>query len=893
VGGGTLEGRNAEWVARGIARWVALSLRNGPLVVAMTLLLCVAAGVYAYRNLGVNVDPNDLFSEDLRFQRMTREFAAHFPTLTDSLLIVVDGEDPEAARGAADALAARLQQRPDLFRSVYFPGEESFFEIHGLLYTELDDLDTFGDDMARLQPVIGQLAHAPNLATLTRVIRTGLEHLEQGGITPERWERVLDHYRRATVAVYTESPVSVPWESVLFEGLAFDPTTRRVLVAEPVLDFDRILAAKAPIEAIRAAAEELDLDGQPDVRVRVTGYPALNYEEFLGLAHDTVLAGALSFLLVIAVLFVAFRSLVVVAATAVTLLSGLVWSAGLATLTVGELNPASIAFSVLFIGLGVDFMIHLGMQVVDALRAGAAVPAAFDRGARTTGSALVLCALTTAIGFLAFLPTEYKGISELGVICAGSMVIIAFQALTVYPVLVAWWLREPALERLRARRAWSVPFPVPRHPRAIIAVALLCALVGGVPAIRSELETNVIALRNPKAESVQAFMDLLDSERGTPWYLDMLAPDLERAQQLARAARELSTVERAITLADYVPEDQDDKLEILSDVALFLDLPPGAGERSDPPDAAEQVDALRRLADFLDVESVSQTSSGLARSARLLRQEIERFLVRVDSEPDPGPALAALEDVLLSSLPDQLERLRLNLEASAIDAEALPKGLVERMLASDGMARVQVFPAEDLGEQAAMVRFVESVRPIWPDITGLPVNLVESSYVTWDSLWAAMGWALLAIALLLLLLWRNPVQAAVALVPLILAVALTAAATVVFDLPLNFVNICVLPLLLGIGVDSGIHMVHRAKHTAWDGGSLLASTTAQAVLFSAFTTLASFGTLILSDHRGIASLGALLVIGMIFTLVGNLVLLPALLVVRRERAKLGGAVGGR
>jgi hypothetical protein len=277
----------------------------------------------------------------------------------------------------------------------------------------------------------------------------------------------------------------------------------------------------------------------------------------------------------------------------------------------------------------------------------------------------------------------------------------------------------------------------------------------------------------------------------------------------------------------------------------------------------------------------------------MLREELDRFLLRVDSEPDPGPALAALEQELLASLPAQLERLRLNLEASAITLDRLPVGLVERMLSEDGTARVQVFPSEDLSDREAMVRFVESVRSIWPDITGLPVNLVESSYVTWDSLWKAMGWALLAIATLLLLLWRNPLEAGIALLPLLQAVALTAAATVVFDLSLNFVNICVLPLLLGIGVDSGIHMVHRAKRSAWEGGALLASTTAQAVLFSAFTTLASFGTLILSEHRGIASLGVLLVIGMVFTLAGNLVLLPALLVVRRQRAGSSRASGGR
>jgi hypothetical protein len=396
-------------------------------------------------------------------------------------------------------------------------------------------------------------------------------------------------------------------------------------------------------------------------------------------------------------------------------------------------------------------------------------------------------------------------------------------------------------------------------------VAAALGVAGALLVTRAELETNVIALRNPHSESVEAFLDLLDSEHGTPWYLDILAPDLARAQVLAREARTLPAVRRAITLADYVPDDQEEKLEILADVSLFLDLPDALDDVDSLPNVEEQVEALRRLSGFLEGQEVARVPTGLARSAQMLQRELDAFLTRVDAGGDPRPALAALEETLLASLPQQLERLRRNLETSAISREALPESLVERMVAEDGMARVQIFPAEDLGTRDSMVRFVEAARSVSPDITGLPVSLVECS--------------LIAIALVLLVLWRRPVDVGVVMLPLLLAVELTAAATVVFGVSLNFANICVLPLLLGIGVDSGVHMVHRSRHGA--GVSLLGSTTAQAVLFSAFTTLASFGTLALSEHRGIASLGTLLVIGMALTLAGNLVLLPALIALRK------------
>jgi hopanoid biosynthesis associated RND transporter like protein HpnN len=880
-------GRNDDWVSGVLVRATAWALGHARLVMLASLLVTLVAGTYAARDLGFNLDPNDLFADDLPFQRMVAVFEEEFPVLTNTLIIVVDGDTPEATRAGADAMVERLRARPELFTEVFLPGEEPFFEIYGLLYNDIDDLDTFATQMAQLQPVIGALSREPTLASLTRVIERGLSEWDEDGSrdNEDRWRSVLDHFRQATISVYAEVPVSVSWESVLLEGSPLDPTLRRVIVAFPVLAFERILAAQAPIDAIRAAAEDLPLGYGESVTVRITGYPALNHEEFLGLARDTSLAGTLSFVLVVVVLSFAFRSYRMVTAAAITLVVGFVWTAGYATLAVGRLNPASIAFAVLFIGLGVDFMIHLGMMVVAALRSGSDVPSALMSAARETGSALVLCALSTAIGFLAFLPTDYRGVSELGVISAGGMIVILTLTLTLFPVLVDTFINEASLARLRARRPVTVPFSEPRHPLGTVGVAVAVGLGGAALLPSLDLETNVVALRNPETESVETFLELLDSTTGTPWYLDMLAPDLETADSLAEQVRELETVRLAITLSDYVPEDQDEKLELLEDTAMILDLPADTTPR-ELPDAETQIEALRSLVSALDPDGLATVPSGLATSGSRLRAELVEFLGTVDGDPDPEAAIEALDARLIAPLAGQFDRLRQNLEVGAISREILPDALVERMLADDGRARVQVFPSRDLGERDAMIEFVESVRPIWPDITGLPVNLVASSYVTWDSLREALLWAVAVIFGLLVMLWRRIVDAGLAVMPLVLAVVLTAAVSALAGWTLNFINVCVLPLLVGIGVDSGVHMVHRSKQLPPEGGVLLESTTAQAVFFSALTTLASFGTLVISDHVGIASLGRLLVVGMLFTLAGNLVVLPALLALQRGHHRL-------
>ena len=868
----------ADRISRGLARCTEFALRRAGLVGTCTLLITLFACVVTASQLGFNLDPNALFSKDLRFQRMIERFSQNFPVLTNSLLIVVDGDTPEAVREGAQALVTRLREDREHFTAVYEPGEEGFFDAHGLLYNDLDDLDDFSDSMAQLQPVIGALSREASLASLSRVIRQGIEHLGEDRPVDdsERWRSILEHFRRATVAVYAEGPLGISWEAVLLKGSPLDPTLQRVIVVDPVLEFGRVLAAARPIERIREAARDLPLRFDERVRVRVTGYPALNHEEFLGLAGDTALAGCLSLVLVLGALFLAFRSRAVMGAAAITLIVGFAWTAAYASIVVGRLNVVSIAFAVLFIGLGVDFLIHLGMAIVARLRARASIEQAVRGAVESMGSALLLCAGTTSIGFLAFLPTDYLAVSELGLIAAGGMLVILLLSLTLFPMLLAAMLRGRALEELRARRPLRLRFPAPRHPALVVALAVTLALLGAAALPRLELETNVLAIRDPDTESVRAFEDLLDSDLTTPWYLDLLVPDLAQAQHLAAQVKQLPTVERALSLMDYVPDDQHEKLAILEDVALMLDLPESMDAPA-PLDLDAQVLALRHLVDALAPERLTDVGGGIAASGARLRAQLLDFMAALARDDQREAALARLDALLVAPLAEQFERLRRNVETRGVSRETLPATLVERMLARDGTARVQVFPSEDLTDRKAMIRFVESVRPIWGDITGLPVNLVESSYATWESLQQALVWAFLAIFGLLLALWRRPFDALLVMLPLGSAVLLTSAASAWLGWPLTFVNICVLPLLLGIGIDSGVHMVHRARHGSPEGGALLESTTAQAVFFSALTTLASFGTLVLSDHRGIASLGELLVLGMIFTLLGNLVLLPALL----------------
>jgi hopanoid biosynthesis associated RND transporter like protein HpnN len=868
-----------------LVRWVT---SHAGAVVTAIALLTVGIAAWTLLHIGFNMDHKRLLSPDLPFQRTARRFAKYFPSLDDALLIVVDGQTPERAREGADRLVARLQQRTDVFRHVYVPGSSDFFARNGLLYRTPEELQTLVDELIPFQPVIGELVRDPTIGRLTALIRQGLEATEGHGVDPAGLAPLLDQIGHATVEVFSDYPVAVSWEDLMLTGSAIDPGRRWVVIADPKLDFDALLPAAKPIAAIEAATTALGLIPERGVTVRVTGNPALNNDEMLGLIWDVGASGVASMVVICLLLAIALRSYRTMLAATVTLLVGLVWTAGFATLAVGRLNILSVAFGVLFIGLGVDFAIHLGLHALEDLRGEHRMDDAMTAAASKVGTAMTLCAGTTAIGFLSFVPTPYRGVAELGLIAGGGMLVILLLTFTLFPALTVLALpwasphQGPHLVGVTERgERW-----IERHPAPVVGVvaALVAAALVVLPRLR--FDSNVVTMRNQSTPSVEAFRELLSDRLRSPWSLDVLAPSLDEADRIAARLRRLDVVASARTLRDYVPTAQDQKRDILFDAALMLDLPShGVADEPPPPPVDEQIATLRALRDVLARPGIRGRRGPLGRSIRRLRLQLDAFLRRVATLRDPRPALAELEGVLLGGFPAQIRRLQRALEPERVTLDSLPAELRERMLAPDGHARVQVFPKEDLSDTAALERFVDAVLRVEPDATGVAVNVLEFGRATVVSLQRALVLAFVAITILLAILLHRASDVVLVLAPLVVAGVLTGGAMVVLGVPFNFANVVVLPLLLGIGVDSGIHLVRTwSSDEDVSGAGLLGTTSARAVLFSAFTTMASFGSLALSPHRGIASLGIVLVIGMLITLAANLVFLPALLVLR-ERAR--------
>ncbi len=868
-----MSGPAGDRLRRAIGLWTDAVQRYALAVVLAALALSAMAAVFAVCTLVIDSDTREMIAADVDFRRNDAAFVRAFPRFENTILAVIEGPTPERAEDAAARLAARLEDEPALFRHVYRPGGEAFFRRNGLLFLDVDVLSRMADRLAAAQPLLAALAADPSLRGFFDVLAAALSRGDPGdarAIVP-----ILDAVTDVVDAANAGRPRNLSWQALLGGEPLDGSGTRRFVITQPVLDYTSLEPAVAALDRLRGLAAELGIDAGNGLRLRLSGTAALDQEELESAKLGGRSAGLLSFALVSILLVMGLRSVVLVLATVATLVMGLIWTAAFAALAVGQLNLISVAFAVLFIGIGVDFGIHVSLRYREERAGHGERTAAIRRTVVAVAGALGLAALSAAAGFFSFLPTDYRGLAELGLIAGVGMAFALVANLTVLPALLALLPMAPPRRGAVAEPSRSIRL-VQRHARAILVVAAVFGIAGLAAVPLARFDFNTINLKDPDTESVATFLELADDPDVPVYTADILVADPDAADRLVGRLEALPEVGRLLTLASFVPADQDDKLQIIDDLAIFLDPVVAASATAAPVDAA----ARRAAHDRLDgrLAAITAGVGPLPAAAGRLKAALDGLVGRGDGET----ALADLEGRLMAFLPTALDRLGAALGAGPVALADLPAGLRERWVSPDGRVRVEVHPNSGVTDTAALRRFAEAVLAVAPNATGTPVILSEAGAAVVTAFKQATAIAFVLIAIILIAVLRRVDHVVLVLAPLALAAVLTVATAVLFGLPFNFANVIVLPLLLGLGVSSGIHLVIRLREEG-EGGRVLASSTPRAVLFSALTTAAAFGSLIASGHRGMVSMGQLLSISIGYTLVAMLVVLPALMTVMSGR----------
>lgn len=874
-----------------LARLVDMS-RPAALALALGAALVSAAAIHiTMTRLSINTDTAAMLDPRLPFRQARVRFEQAFPQLVDLIVVLVEADGQHRAHEAADRLAAELRRRADEFPYVYQPGRGAFFARNGLLYLDREELQKLGDRLAEAQPFLGALNHDPSLRGLFSALERALD--ERGNAADRRrLGEVLEQISATADTLLAGTPHALSWREVLLpESLAGTGPYRSFILAQPRLDYTKTRPAAAALEAVHRLAEAIEAE-QDGVRVRLTGDIPIKDDELRSVSADARTTAVIAIGLILIVLALGLRSARVVTAVLLTLGFGLACTAAFAALVIGSLNLISATFAVLFFGLGVDFGIQFATRCQEEYQVSMDWSAALRRAAAGAGGMLTLAAVATAGIFLSFVLTDFRGLAELGLISAFGMLAALAANLTLLPALLHLFGTVPRSrsgERLMEKLCLRL-LMVKRNRRLFLA-AIGAVLLGAFYELpRVHFDFNPIRLKDSSSPPVAAFLSLAQDPATTPYTIDVLARDAAEAETIAARLKRLDVTERTVTLATYVPASLGEKRRFIDDMKLILmPLLVQAGTTTFPP-VVEELLAIERFRAALI--PIAAGDDALAESARRLVHSLSRLTA---AAPHAHELVTAFRRLIIGDLPQLLEELRLLLSPDLSDITDIPQDLRRRYVAPDGTARVEVFPKEDLRDNRAMRRFVRETQTVAPTATGAPVLFVEAGDTVVRACLQATAIALAAAVVLFAFTLRSLLDAMLVMLPVALSAVLTAAGAVRFGIPLNLANLIALPLLLGLSIAFGVYLVRRIREARSVERTLLSSTP-RAVLLSALTTAVSFGSLVFSAHPGMASMGQLLMLALLVSLIANMLVLPAVMVElesrwRGSRARNGIAAG--
>lgn len=827
----------------GFVEWVAH--RPVPVLIVCTLL-AVLGGAWAGTSMGFKSDRSDLVDPTLDWQRRYRDFKATFPNWDDAIVVVEHDNDP-----------ARVLH--------FFEGLEREFDRLGMfpdrtLWIETDDASPNAlllEDDQGFAAALGELRRSTPLLAPGTTLESTLRGARRIGVQDQLLTLVRATLAGSSSVLEGETegrePIAVT-DSMAIGFVSLDTSER----GDSVNDIAGSIKKLRTMIGVTASQAGLRSVG-------VTGIPVIESDETRQSTKDAAIASALSFLLIALLLAWVYRGLVIPLFALGALLLGVAWSFGWLMLSVGHLQVLSVVFAIVLLGLGVDGAIHLIARLELVHPDHDHLPGAIGKAAAGVGPGILTGTLTTAFAFGATALSPFTGVAEMGLIASGGVALCTLAILIALPALLAL-LKHPE-RHLRTRPggegrpyAGRLGLWIDRHPwkifgasAVVITLASLCTV--GVLTDPIRYDPDLIALMPPKAEGVEWERRLREADERSSWHAIVVAPDRAEAERLTHELSALRTVDR-VGGAGALFVDAD----VLAARAEMLRSLPEAPETVDTPEVTERrVTDLRALLTELGLDVSAHTDADLERTMRAFQSDRERLAERLR-------ALRSVEPV--------------------VTAQDLPPALRDRVIAPSGAYLLRVYPApkDNLGplHPDRLDPFVESVLRIAPSATGPAVQVYESTVVILDGYKQAALYAAIAIVVLLLIDFRNPVDTLCALLPVIVGVALLLGAMAALGLALNFANTIVMPLLLGIGVDAGVHAVHRWRTQPNDAPAGLAGGTGRAITLTTLTTAIGFACMMIGEHRGVRSLGLVMTLGLTLTWIASVFVLPPLLRLRTK-----------
>lgn len=880
--------RALVWLADTVHRWRRVMLYPH-------LVLFGVCVWYTVAHLGFNTDRSDLLDSTQEYNRLMLAFRAEFGG-ADDLVAVVESDSLELNRQFVERLAAKLEAETNLFTDVFFKGDLKLMGPKALLFLPEDTLKELSGTLRDYQPFIQSFTQATNLNELFRAINQRFRTADrEPGASNNSLIKALPALQRivtqAADALDRPGLPPSPGVNALF-GAGPEAESRQYLTFADGRMY--LVTARAPAKKLNGPAvnrmRQLLAQTQlevPGTNVGLTGEPVLEVDEMRQSQRDTLQATVVSLALVALIFVYGYQETGRPLKATLCLVVGLGYTMGFTTLFIGHLNILTITFAPMLIGLAIDFGVHLITRYEEELRHGRTQEQALRRAMVNTGQGIFSGALTTAGAFLAMGATDFRGIREMGFISGGGLILCLVPMMTLLPALLLRG-RQNVIDHATARsgtaekieRFWL------GRPRMVLGVALVLSLASALAARRLEFDYNLLNMQSPGLPAVVFQHKLIDGAGKSLLYGAYVLDTLPEAVELEKRLTNLPTVANVESMSRLLTEDQRGKLETIGEIKRdllelnFADtdrLPLKLADLNQTVEIlraylALAIDEVRTRGDRALLEQLTELRTGLA----ILMNKLN-----ADDPSRPLTRLAAFQQALMDDIRATFEALRTQDDRAPLRPEDLPDALRKRFVGRSGKHLLQVYPKENIWERAPQERFVKELRSVSPRATGTPVQLLEYTTLLKNSYVEAAWYALGAIVVLVLFHFRSPVCVVLALLPVFLGSVWMAGLMVWTGIPFNPANIMTLPLVIGVGVTSGIHILNR--YAEEHAPEILSKSTGKAVIVSALTTIAGFGSLILAEHRGIESLGYVMAAGTGLCMVAALTVLPATLAVLTRR----------
>jgi uncharacterized protein len=931
----------AGLVSRGLASIVGVIGRYPWLVLVAISLSCVACGIYTWKNLTYLTHRNDLISSNKEYLKRWHQYVEEFGD-DDDMVVVVRGDDRKKMEAVLDDIADQIAKRPESFERLFYKVDLTALHQRALLFLPTDQIRQVHQhihgslSLLLKPPVIGDLdpLFGWKSLSLQQLLREGERKLEvwkhdQPTKEAEDFFRQLETISQGA-SDYLESPSRYrsPWRSILPEQkgqsqeehlskpqyfFSGDGTLAFLLVS-PVKDKDpdNFTHAQKSIDALRNLITQMKAK-HSGIEIGLTGMPILENDEMVASQNDSSFASWLAMAGVALFYLVVYRGLRYPFMTVASLMVGTVWALGWLTLTIGHLNILSSAFAVMLIGIG-DYGVLWVTRFGQERQAGRDIHEANRQTALRVGPSVFTAATTTAFAFFAAMCADLKAVSELGWIAGCGVLLCGISCCTVVPALLSIFdFRAHATQadndmilsmrdHQETRREWLSW--IMRRPRWVLMCCGFAALVLAGFALNTHYDHNLLNLQAPQMESVQWQKKLTKKMDDSSWYAVSWTMTPEEALALQAKYEQLPDVSMVVTMASLVPPDQDRKIGMLRDIHEKLLKLPKRGEiiAHTAPNVNSIKQAGERVVKLLAQRQKEKPNEAMAH----LQIGIDRLLDTIkhregEAPAEPGGVVQAVhlassrsivrdqlkqyDEWITRDLAEDLHCLRDVSTPTPIRLDDLPANLRERYVGKNGKWLVRVFSKTCLWDYEPLEKFVGQVRSVDPGATGRPFTTLEGLTAMRDGfLWAGV-YALIAMVLVLLLDFGGVKQTLVALMPLTLGMIATLGIMALFGFSLNPANMIAFPLILGVGADNGVHVMHDFRGRNRKERYRLTHITGFGILIKALTTVLGFGTLMIAEHRGMASLGLILTVGVTCCMLTALVFLPALLYVMGKRDK--------